>query len=211
MREEHTGDNLIGVTRRRAAHILGVNEARLVSWNRRGLLRPSSETVIGTRGHWTYGLEELVQGLVIRQLEDRGIHIRHIKIFVDAVRSADHPRPLASLRWAVVGTEAFVGYPDGSWQGHRKPAQNVMTEVLDLSEIRTNARTAARSRIGVPGTVEKRRGALGSKPVFAGTRIPVGTVVAYLDAGQTDSQILEAFPLLEPADIEHARSERIAS
>lgn len=81
----------------------------------------------------------------------------------------------------------------------------VISQVLDLEQIRATARRAAKERAGVPGEVEARRATLGSKPVFAGTRIPVAAVQAYLQRGVSDEEIFEAYPLLEPADIETAR------
>lgn len=55
------------------------------------------------------------------------------------------------------------------------------------------------------GRVERRRGAMGSKPVLAGTRVPVDTVRRYLEAGRTVDQVLESFPTLTAADVEAVR------
>ena len=35
---------------------------------------------------------------------------------------------------------------------------------------------------------------LGGTPVFAGTRVPVETLIAYLEAGETIDDFLEGFP-----------------
>jgi uncharacterized protein (DUF433 family) len=47
---------------------------------------------------------------------------------------------------------------------------------------------------------------MGSKPVFAGTRIPVATVKRYLDAGYDAEAIFREYPSLTSADIEAARN-----
>lgn len=39
------------------------------------------------------------------------------------------------------------------------------------------------------------------KPVVRGMRITVETVLGYLSAGETVEEILEQYPMLEPADI----------
>jgi uncharacterized protein (DUF433 family) len=62
-----------------------------------------------------------------------------------------------------------------------------------------------------PGKVVKRRGVQGGKPIFAGTRIPVGTVQRYLEAGYSTEEIIEEYPSLTPADIEAARQRTVAS
>lgn len=199
-------DELIGVSRSTAARVIGITERRLRAWNDRGLVYPTVVTELGSRSIWTFSLEDLVQGRVVRELEGRGIHVRHIRRVVEAVRSSTHPRPLASLVWGVAGGEVFVGYPDGSWVGDRRPNQNVLIETLDLETIRGEARSAAREREPEHvGGVESRRGKLGSKDVFAGTRIPVATVVEYLERGASDQRILEGFPDLRPEDLDRAR------
>lgn len=202
----HNDDALIGVSRSTAARVIGIAERRLAAWNDRGLVYPSLLTPLGSRTIWTFSLEDLVQGRVVKALEARGMHVRHIRRIVEAVRSSTHPRPLASLSWGVAGLEIFVGYPDGSWVGDRQPTQHVLVEMLDLEEIRGDARRAAQQRQSEAiGTTESRRGALGSKEVFAGTRIPVAAVVEYLRRGATDQRILQGFPDLRAEDISLAR------
>jgi uncharacterized protein (DUF433 family) len=52
---------------------------------------------------------------------------------------------------------------------------------------------------------------MGSKPLVAGTRVPVATVQRYLDAGKSIEDVLAAFPVLEKADVEVIRRARVAS
>ena len=42
---------------------------------------------------------------------------------------------------------------------------------------------------------------LGSKPVFAGTRVPFSAVASFIEAGASDREILEAFPTLDDDDV----------
>jgi len=206
MTRRSSDDELIGVSRSAAARVIGITERRLSAWNERGLVYPSAMSQLGRRTIWTFSLEDLVQGRVVRELEDRGIHVRHIRRIVEAVRSSVHPRPLASLRWGVAGQEVFVGYPDGSWVGDRRPNQQVLIEMLDLKAIRGEARRAAHERPrAAAGKAESRRGTLGSKEVFAGTRIPVAAVVEYVRRGASDRRILQGFPDLGTEDVAYAR------
>ena len=204
--DEQQGDELIGVSLSTAARVIGIEERRLRAWNDRGLVSPSLVTQLGSRQIWTFTLEDLVQGRVVKQLEDREISVRHIRRVVEGVRSSAHPLPLASLVWGAAGHEAFVVYPDGSWVGHRRPSQNVFIETLDLDTIRGDARRAAQERQPEHvGVVEAQRGKLGSKDVFVRTRIPVAAVVEYLERGATDERILQGFPDLRSDDIDYAR------
>ena len=45
---------------------------------------------------------------------------------------------------------------------------------------------------------------MGGSPCIRGLRVTVGTVVGLLAAGQTEAQILEAYPYLEHADVQAA-------
>ena len=45
---------------------------------------------------------------------------------------------------------------------------------------------------------------MGGRPCIRGLRVTVGTVVGLLAAGQTEAQILEAYPYLEHADVQAA-------
>ena len=62
--------------------------------------------------------------------------------------------------------------------------------------------TARSRRIG---TIEKRRGVLGGKAVFAGTRISVEAVKNLLRDGATTEEIRELYPDLTDRDIDAAR------
>ncbi|MBB4194861.1 DUF433 domain-containing protein [Rhizobium aethiopicum] len=51
------------------------------------------------------------------------------------------------------------------------------------------------------GRIESKRGIANSKPVVAGTRIPVASVKAFADAGYTVEEIIKEYPTLTPEDI----------
>ena len=94
----------------------------------------------------------------------------------------------------------------GSLEGGRVPDQIVLHSVLDLEGIRSLVRKAvAPDRQRRAGKLVQRRGVVGGKPVFEGTRIPLTAVEPYLRRGLPDERILDAFPLLTEADIEAAR------
>ena len=47
---------------------------------------------------------------------------------------------------------------------------------------------------------------MGGKPCIRGLRVTVGTVLGLLATGETRERILQAYPYLEPADIDEALS-----
>lgn len=202
-------DQIIGVPTKRAAEIIGVPASRLKRWEKTGLVLPSTRGKVGNRNYWSYSLDDLVEGKVVREIEDRGVHVRSLRRFVESLRSELIPHPLCSLEWGVENREVFAKL-DGGWLGGRRPEQFVLAGTIDIEEIRVAARRAATERVGAAGAVEHRRAVLGSKDVFAGTRIPVASVQTYLRHGFSPEQILEEYPALEVADVQEARR-RLAS
>lgn len=199
-------DDIIGVTVERAASIVGVSVQKLATWERIGLVEPSVHARVAARHVRIYGLAELVDLRIVDELTKRGQPVRVVRRIVEAHRSSTIPHPLRELRWATDAGMVFVGFEDGSWVGGRHPRQGVIPEVINLDEIRASTRDAALRRMGRPGAVEKRRGVLGRKPVFEGTRTPVDAVAAYYRRGLSDAEVLEAFPHLTPDDLEAVRS-----
>lgn len=45
---------------------------------------------------------------------------------------------------------------------------------------------------------------MGGRPCIRGLRVTVGTIVGLLAAGHTETEILRAYPYLEPADLREA-------
>lgn len=198
-------EELVGVPRSVAARVIGINERRLWDWNDNGMIQPSQKTRIGGRSVWTFTFDDLVQGRTLKELENRGAHIRSVRRLVEAVTDGKFRTPLSQLHWAVGGHEVFVGYPDGNWYGGRKPTQAVMRDILDLDDIRNQTRKALQRPKEDAGQTERRRGAMGSQELFAGTRVPIESVVRYLEHGFSNTRILQAFPSLTKADIALAR------
>jgi DNA-binding transcriptional MerR regulator len=161
---EPVDDDLIGVTTASAARLLGVSAHRLAAWERIGLVESQTRRRVGTRYVRVYGLHDLVELRVVKELEDSGQPIRHIRRVVEAHRSPAHGSPLRELRWAVDAGQIYVGFDDGSWFGGRNPRQGVMPETIDLEQIRADVRAQARERRrdGV-GRVERRSRTLGRK------------------------------------------------
>jgi uncharacterized protein (DUF433 family) len=45
---------------------------------------------------------------------------------------------------------------------------------------------------------------MGGRPCIRGLRVTVGTIVGLLAAGRTEAEILQAYPYLEPGDVQAA-------
>ncbi len=45
-----------------------------------------------------------------------------------------------------------------------------------------------------PLVIQRSKGVLGGTPVFSGTRVPVGTLIDYLEAGDRSNDFLKDYP-----------------
>lgn len=196
-----------------AARLAGITERRLRGWEARELVSPSTRRQISDRNTVRlYGFSDLLAVLVVRELVDRGAHPLTIGRLVDHLRR-DYGRPLTEVRWAVDGARIYVQHRDGTWVGDQAPDQIVLWQLLDLEPLRDLIR-AAIERGRMPqdeGRISRARGVMGSKPTFAGTRIPVEAVHAFLSRGHDPERILAAYPQLVRADIAAAEDEMSAA
>jgi uncharacterized protein (DUF433 family) len=201
-------DDDLAVTEARAAKMVGFSVRRLRAWASRSILGPGVERRLSERNTVRlYRFQDLVELHVARELLDQGRSPQQIRKVVHHLRSRDYEAPLRQLVFAVKGDRIYFRHPDGTWEGDRAPDQIVLHSVLDLEGIRSRIRRAIApgQEKRRAGELVQRRGVVGGKPVFEGTRIPVTAIEPYLQRGIPDERILEAFPLLTRADLEAAR------
>ncbi|GAA1399485.1 hypothetical protein GCM10009613_55120 [Pseudonocardia kongjuensis] len=207
--DDERDDNLqhLALTRDKAAALAGLTVRQIDYWAQTGLLEPSTDRRLspGKRVR-LYGFVDVLALLVAAELKARKVSLQHIRAVVEHLRSRGYDRPLTEVVFATVGNRVYFQHADGSWEGDLRPDQLVIHEVLNLRPLRRRIREATIRDTALAGKTERRRGAKGSKPLIAGTRLPVETVRRHLDSGRTDTEILASFPVLTPADVEAVRS-----
>lgn len=207
--QAHLFEDRLAVNAATASRITRLSDRQLDYWAGTGLIGPSITTRL-TPGRRVrlYGFLDLLALMVAAELKERRITLQHIRAVVRHLRSRGYDRPLTEVRFATLGREVYFQHDDGSWEGGIAPDQLVLSEVLNLRPLRRRIAEGVRRSEEDAGQVERRRGTLGSKPVLAGTRVPVETVRRYLDAGRSVEQIIESFPVLTRADVEAVRAGR---
>lgn len=207
-------EQLLAVTPERAAKIAGISLRQVGYWRTTGLVRPSVERVITPRNVVRlYSFQDLVELYAVAQMKRQNVTLQHVRAVVTFLRDEGVDHPLREIVFATHGRRIYFQRPDGSWFGADQPHQGVIRQVLPLEEIRQAVRSAAhpeRDRAAV-GQIERRRRVHTSKPVLAGTRVPMDAVAAFIREGYDDERILRAYPQLEAADIEAVRSELAAA
>lgn len=194
---------LVAYTQDRAMRLSGLSRRQVNYWSDTDLLKPSvEERLTPHRPIRLYSYRDMLSLLVIARLRTM-VSLQAVRTVVGHVRARDfEPNEVV---FSVDGTRVYFQLPDGSWESGFEPGQGVL-HTLELEPIRVLAMQAGRRDPGSVGKVERRRGALGSKPLVAGTRVPVAAVRRYLERGATTAEILEAYPSLEPDDVETART-----
>ena len=213
-------DRVLVFTRSRAATLSGLSERQLDYWRKTDLLEPStSEQVSPYRSVHLYDFADMLELLTIAELHKHDVPTRRIRSIVDRMRDKGYERPLTQIRYGVAERPSsksgkrsrrrllvVLTFEDGTTEGDDMPGQLIAEGAVDVQAIRGRLRRSTERDDEQVGKVEKRRGALGNKQLFAGTRIPVATVRRYLADGAQLGEILEAFPALRAEDVDAARS-----
>ena len=196
---------LAAFTTREAQRLSGLSPRRLQYWDETDFIRPSVAARGGRGLPRLYGFRDLVQLRVAAQLRDR-LSLQALRRLKAAL---DLDAPFAEVRFALLPDDEVVYLgPDGHYEAARSPGQIVLEFAVPLREIRSALEldvAELRRRRG-EGTIERRRGVLGSQPVFAGTRIRPEAVIGLLEEGWDERRIIDEYPDLRPSDIKAARA-----
>ena len=199
--------DVLAVTDKRARQLAHITMRQLRYWEQTGLVVPSVRRQV-SQGKIVrlYGFEDLLELLVAAELRRRpGISLQHLRRLIAHLRQRDVSAPLRELKFATRGKEIYVQYPDGSWSGDPDLDQLIYRQAVALDLVGARIDAVSKREAGAQGKVTQRRGVLGGKKIFAGTRIPVGAVQRYLQAGYDTDAIIKEYPSLTPEDIEYAR------
>lgn len=196
-------ERLFMSTREHAAAITGLSLRQVDYWANTGFIVPRvNERLTPRRPIRLFDFLELMALMVAAELRRRRVSLQHIRLITARVREQGYESPLTELRWATDGNRLYFQHPDGSWEGAQRPNQVVIHQVLDLDVLRVKIRESSRRGEDILGKTERRRGRMGSKEVFAGTRVPVATVRRYLSAGRTPEEVLKSYPSLTRRDLD---------
>ena len=190
----------------RVRRLTGLSVRQIQYWDERDFIRPSLTTRKGRGRRRLYSFRDLVSLKVAAELL-KSVSLQMIRKVTDHLRRLNYSDPVAELSFVVVAGKLYFR-ESSKWQESRQLGQVVASFVVRVGAIAADLRrridldTARSRRIG---TIEKRRGVLGGKPVFAGTRISVEAVKNLLRDGATTEEIRELYPDLTDRDIDAAR------
>ena len=157
----------------RVRRLTGLSKRQLQYWDERRFLRPSLSAGRG-RGHpRLYSFRDLVALRVAAELRRQGISLQEIRKVERHLRALDYSHPLAELKFFVTDGRLYFEEAETVRAG-RRPEQIVALYTVPIQKIVESLEAGiVEMRRRPAGGFERRRGTLGSKEVFAGTRILV--------------------------------------
>lgn len=159
-------DSLVVFTEARVRALAGVGYRQLRYWAR-DLVPPAVERQVGRRrGVRLYDLDGVLTVMILADLKRRGHSLQHLRQI--AAHIGERGLHFSELRFATSGSRVHFQAPDGTWQDAER-SQLIDPEVVPLSPLREQVNRARTRDPATVGRVERRRGALGSKPLVAGT------------------------------------------
>lgn len=189
-----------------AARITGVSVNQLRAWDQTGFFRSSFGT---DQPHIPYGrlysFRDLVSLQVLHDLRnEKRIPLQHLK---EVSKKLSH---LGDARWTavtlyVLGKRVVFDDPSSNERLEVVSRQRVFNIPLRIVVRDTRSKIAAlNKRSDNVGRFERNRFVSQNEQVFSGTRIPISTVVGFLNAGYSSQDVVREFPGLTMQDVEAA-------
>lgn len=198
-------------TSQQVIRLAGISKRRLDYWIDKGIIAADIDRARGRGRVRLFSFANLVEIRTASWLRDK-VSLQLIGRIVEKLRAEDAGKPLAELVFGVIEDSSGRGRPrhdvvvmgdDGVWEQWRT-GQKVMEITVPLHEFARQLHQSAevaRHRSHRAGETERRRGALGSAEVVAGTRIPVTAIVNLHRAGYDIARIIDNYPGLTPRDV----------
>jgi DNA-binding transcriptional MerR regulator len=184
--------------------LTGLSARQLQYWDEQRFLSPSLRRREGRGRRRLYDFRDLVSLRVAADLRRDGISLQLIRAAVRHLRDLDYEHPLSELRFWSVDGRLYFREADTVREG-RWPAQIIAQFAVPVRAIVDELEQRIIELDKRPeGQVEQRRGALGSKPVIAGTRISVASIQRLAADGADERAILMLYPDLTVRDIRAA-------
>jgi uncharacterized protein (DUF433 family) len=187
--------------------LTGLSKGQLRRWHHSGLFSPYNKRADSGAKIALYDFRDLVGLRVIAGLRKKySVHyLRKVNEFLKR-RVSDAPWRDLVLR--ADGGEPIVEESDGTLTSIDPLGQTVHRNVICVRQIAEDTVAEIdRFRKRPPedeGRISRSRQLQSNKPVVKGTRVTVATIWAFHMAGRSAEQIIAAFPVLTPKDVEEA-------
>jgi uncharacterized protein (DUF433 family) len=188
----------------RVRALTGLTLRQLQYWDEQAFVRPSLTARQGRGRKRLYSFRDLVSLKVAAQLRRHGISLQQIRKVNAHLRKLDYRTPLAELRFFVDDGRLYFE-ESGTVRTGRRPEQIIAIYAVPVGVIAHDlAGQIAKLRTRPHGQIERRRGALGGRPLIKGTRIAVDSIRHLAEQGADEAEILAMYPDLTSNDVRAA-------
>lgn len=197
-----------------AARLTGITVAQLKSWDRTGFFSPSLATENRKEPYSrVYSFQDIASLKVISILRNETkVSLQHLRE-VGRKLSSLGQNSWAKITLYVLKKRVVFYNPDTDKKEEIVSGQVVLDIPLEIVRSSMKAaveRERTRSSDDI-GRLEKKKFYAHSRVVVAGTRIPVSTILAFMRANYSDSQIIAEYPILTVSDLDMVRRTGMAA
>lgn len=188
--------------------LTGLSFRQLAYWDKIGFFKPEYPT--GEEGEAyarIYSFRDVVGLRTISVLKNKhGVSNAHLKE-VGRTLAAYSKAPWAEIQLKVWNKKVIFDDPVTGGTRGVVDGQYVLLPIIDvIQDVTKGIEDLKKRRSDQIGQIERHRHVSHNRAVVAGTRVPVRTVVAFLDDGYSPEQIVEEFPGLTVEDVQAARA-----
>jgi uncharacterized protein (DUF433 family) len=191
-----SADNIIKLT--------GLTMRQLAYWDKTGFFKPEFASTNRRSPHSrVYSFQDAVGLRTISiLLNAHRVSVPHLREVAEKL-SAYTSRPWSDLKLRVWKRKVQFDEPETGATRDVVDGQYFMLPIIDVIEDLENKIGALKTRdLSQAGQFEKRKHISHNQLVIAGTRIPVQSILEYVEDGYSTAEILKQFPLLTKADVE---------
>lgn len=206
---ESDSSPILALSAEHMVKLTGLTMRQLSYWDKTGFFKP--EYAADNRrspNSRVYSFRDAV-GLrtISKLLNERGVSLPHLKQ-VAAKLAAYTDRPWSELKLRVWNRRVQFDEPETGATRDVVHGQYVLLPIIDvIHEVETGLEELKRRDPATVGRFERHRYVSHNDLVVAGTRVPVATVLEYLDDGYPPIDIVSEFPALTEEDIEAVRKD----
>ncbi|WJR65442.1 DUF433 domain-containing protein [Neorhizobium sp. CSC1952] len=204
MSKETTKTAIAAFTEDQVERLTGVTVHQLRHWDRTGFFVPSMAYEDRSQPlSRLYSFRDLVSLKILNLLRnEHKVSLQHLRQVKETLSHLGEDI-WAKTKLYVLKRRVAFDNPVTKAKEEIVTGQGVLAIALEVvtGDMRNSVEDMRRRDETLVGQIETKKGIARSKPVIAGTRIPVSTIKAFAEEGYTVNQIRQEYPTLTEADI----------
>ena len=204
MNEELTKNIVAAFTEEQVERLTGVSVRQLRNWDRTGFFVPSLAYEDRSQPlSRLYSFRDLVSLKILNSLRNElNVSLQHLRQVKDKLAHLGDDMWSRTILFVLNKRVAFEN-PETRAKEEIVSGQGILQIPLEVvtGDMRRAVDAMRKRDEALVGKIERKKGIANSKPVIAGTRIPVSSIKAFADEGYTVEQIRAEYPTLTDADV----------